>query len=65
MARQHVIVQRARNIASDLRRDSDEWNVDQVDVDDDRITLRTDGKVVAEFGRYNADVFLVEDLVDD
>ena len=62
---QHVIVQWARNTAADLQRDGDEWDVDQADVDDDRVTLWRDGKIVASFGRYDAAVFLVEDLVDD
>ena len=59
---QHVIVQWARNTAADLQRDGDEWDVDKAD---DRVTLWTDGKIVASFGRYDAAVFLVEDLVDD
>ena len=59
---QHVIVQWARNTAADLQRDGDEWDVDKAD---DRVTLWRDGKIVASFGRYDAAVFLVEDLVDD
>ena len=64
ITREHVISQWARKIAADLQRDGDECDVDEVDVDDDQVTLWRDGKIVASFGRYDAAVFLVEDLVD-
>ena len=57
----HVTVRWARNTAQDIGSEMGDWTVDEVERDGDRITLIRDNEIIAEFGRYDADVFLVED----
>jgi hypothetical protein len=61
MAKKHVIVRVAGKTASAIQRGGHEWDVDQVDINEDRITLRRDDSIVAEFSHYDAALFIVED----
>jgi len=57
----HVTVRWARNTAQDIGSEIGDWTVDEIERDGDRIALIRDNEIIAEFGRYDADVFLVED----
>jgi hypothetical protein len=57
----HVTVRWAQNIAQDIGSETGDWTVDEIERDGDRIALIRDDEIVAEFGRYDADIFLVED----
>jgi hypothetical protein len=57
----HVTVRWARNTAQDIGSEIGDWTVDEIERDGDRIVLIRDNEIIAEFGRYDADVFLVED----
>ena len=57
----HVTVRWARNTAQDIGSEIGDWTVDEIERDGDRIALIRDNEIIAEFGRYDADLFLVED----
>jgi hypothetical protein len=57
----HVTVRWARNIAQDIGSEIGDWTVDEIERDGDRIALIRDNEIIAEFGRYDADVFLLDD----
>jgi len=57
----HVTVRWSQNTAQDIGSEIGDWTVDEIERDGDRIALIRDNEIIAEFGRYDADVFLVED----
>src|SRR5690242_21864670 len=57
----HVTVRWSQNTAQDIGSEIGDWTVDEIERDGDRMALILDNEIIAEFGRYDADVFLVED----